>query len=126
MRVFVRVWDGGGGGEAGQKKVLLPARDTVIRAIMAGGILALAALKLGAAAAVGRPYDASTHALVECAPDLPAADAALAPLVTRELLDGVRYHGGGAETHSLVMRSASGTIREVIGRHQLQKVTEVP
>ena len=43
-----------------------------------------------------------------------------------ELLDGVRYHGGGAETHSLVMRSASGTIREVIGRHQLQKVTEVP
>ena len=43
-----------------------------------------------------------------------------------ELLDGVRYHGGGAETHSLVMRSASGTIREVIGHHQLQKVTEVP
>lgn len=43
-----------------------------------------------------------------------------------ELLDGVRYHGGGAQTHSLVMRSASGTIREVIGRHQLQKVTEVP
>ena len=43
-----------------------------------------------------------------------------------ELLDGVRYHGGGAETHSLVMRSASGTIREVIGHHQRQKVTEVP
>ncbi|OLT24854.1 fructose-bisphosphatase, class II [Kytococcus sp. CUA-901] len=43
-----------------------------------------------------------------------------------ELLDGVRYHGGGAETHSLVMRSASGTIREVVGHHQLQKVTEVP
>lgn len=29
--------------DTGQKKVLLPARDTVIRAIMAGGILALAA-----------------------------------------------------------------------------------
>ncbi|MBN1091677.1 aminotransferase class I and II [Blastococcus sp. TML/M2B] len=43
----------------------------------------------GAEAAVRRPYDASTHALVECAPDVPAADAALAPLVTRELLDGV-------------------------------------
>ncbi len=43
----------------------------------------------GAAAAVARAYDASTHALVECAPDVPAADAALAPQVTRDLLDGV-------------------------------------
>jgi hypothetical protein len=43
----------------------------------------------GAAAAVARPYDASQHALVECSPDVPAADAALAPRVTRELLDGV-------------------------------------
>ena len=40
----------------------------------------------GAAAAVTRPYDASSHALVGCAPDLPAADAALAGLVTAELL----------------------------------------
>ncbi|WP_040337250.1 HipA family kinase [Candidatus Blastococcus massiliensis] len=43
----------------------------------------------GAGAAVTRPYDASTHALIECAPDVPAADTALAPLVTRELLMGV-------------------------------------
>jgi hypothetical protein len=43
----------------------------------------------GAEAAVARPYDASTHALIECAPDVPAADAALAPLVTRKRLDGV-------------------------------------
>ncbi len=43
----------------------------------------------GAPAAVARPYDASTHALIECAPDVPAADATLAPLVTRELLDAV-------------------------------------
>jgi hypothetical protein len=43
----------------------------------------------GAAAAVSRPYDAAQHALVECAPDVPAADAALAPQVTRELLDAV-------------------------------------
>jgi hypothetical protein len=40
----------------------------------------------GAAAAVTRPYDASSHALVECAPDVPAADTALAPLVTADLL----------------------------------------
>jgi hypothetical protein len=43
----------------------------------------------GAAAAVARPYDASTHALVECEPDVPAADAALAPRVTREVLEAV-------------------------------------
>ena len=32
----------------------------------------------GAAAAVARPYDASPHALLECEPEVPAADAALA------------------------------------------------
>ncbi|MGY1838921.1 MULTISPECIES: HipA family kinase [unclassified Modestobacter] len=43
----------------------------------------------GAAAAVARPYDAVQHALVECEPDVPAADAALTPRVTRELLTEV-------------------------------------
>src|SRR3954452_17075948 len=43
----------------------------------------------GAAAAVRRPYDATTHALIECEPDVPAADADLGPRVTRSLLDGV-------------------------------------
>jgi hypothetical protein len=43
----------------------------------------------GAAAAVSRPYDASAHALVECDPDVPAADAELAPRVTSELLGEV-------------------------------------
>jgi hypothetical protein len=43
----------------------------------------------GAAAAVSRPYDASTHALIECEPDVPAADAALAPRVTRDVLEEV-------------------------------------
>src|SRR4051794_3295519 len=43
----------------------------------------------GAAAAVARPYDATAHALIECAPDVPAADDALAPLVTGELLSDV-------------------------------------
>jgi hypothetical protein len=40
----------------------------------------------GAAAAVARPYDAAQHALVECAPDVAAADAALGPQVTGPLL----------------------------------------
>jgi hypothetical protein len=40
----------------------------------------------GAAAAVARPYDATSHALIECDPDVSAADAALAPRVTPEVL----------------------------------------
>jgi hypothetical protein len=43
----------------------------------------------GAAAAVSRAYDASTHALIECEPDVPAADVALGSRVTRSLLDEV-------------------------------------
>ncbi len=43
----------------------------------------------GAEAAVARPYDAAQHALLECAPDVRAADAALAGRVTRPLLEGV-------------------------------------
>jgi hypothetical protein len=40
----------------------------------------------GAAAAVARPYDATTHALIECEPDVAAADAQLPYRVTRALL----------------------------------------
>jgi hypothetical protein len=43
----------------------------------------------GAAASVARPYDAGQHALVDCSPDVRAADAALGPRVTAELLAGV-------------------------------------
>ncbi|MBB3083046.1 hypothetical protein [Geodermatophilus sabuli] len=43
----------------------------------------------GAAASVARPYDAAQHALVDCHPDVRAADAALGPRVTAELLAGV-------------------------------------
>jgi hypothetical protein len=43
----------------------------------------------GASAAVARPYDASQHALVECSPDVAAADDALAGRLTRSVLDDV-------------------------------------
>ncbi|MGY1773813.1 HipA family kinase [Blastococcus sp. SYSU D00813] len=43
----------------------------------------------GAPAAVARPYDAAQHALVECRPDVRAADADLGPRVTRPLLERV-------------------------------------
>jgi fructose-1,6-bisphosphatase II len=43
-----------------------------------------------------------------------------------DLMQGVRYHGDGhATTDSLVMRSRSGTIREVKARHDRPKLREV-
>jgi fructose-1,6-bisphosphatase II len=39
-----------------------------------------------------------------------------------ELLRGVRYRAGGASTHSLVMRSKSGTIRTITSEHRLAKL----
>ncbi|MBS43872.1 MAG: fructose-bisphosphatase class II [Nocardioides sp.] len=39
-----------------------------------------------------------------------------------ELLRGVRYSSGGASTHSLVMRSRSGTIRSIHSDHKLEKL----
>jgi fructose-1,6-bisphosphatase II len=39
-----------------------------------------------------------------------------------ELMRGVRYRAGGASTHSLVMRSRSGTIRSITSEHKLQKL----
>jgi fructose-1,6-bisphosphatase II len=39
-----------------------------------------------------------------------------------ELLRGVRYRGGSASTHSIVMRSKSGTIRLIESEHRLTKL----
>jgi fructose-1,6-bisphosphatase II len=39
-----------------------------------------------------------------------------------ELLPGVRYRAGSVTTHSLVMRSKSGTIRQIESQHQLAKL----
>ena len=37
------------------------------------------------------------------------------------LLRGVRFFGGGAQTHSVIMRSKSGTVRFVEARHQFDR-----
>ena len=37
-------------------------------------------------------------------------------------MKGVRYRAGGATTHSLVMRSRSGTIRSITTDHRLSKL----
>ncbi len=39
-----------------------------------------------------------------------------------ELLDGVEYRGKGATTYSLVMRSHSGTVREIKSDHRWDKL----
>ncbi len=42
-----------------------------------------------------------------------------------ELLQGVKYFGGGARTDSLVVRSFTGTVRQVRARHSLAKLNEI-
>jgi len=39
-----------------------------------------------------------------------------------ELLDGVRYFGHGARTDSLVVRGETGTVRQIIATHSLDKL----
>lgn len=41
-------------------------------------------------------------------------------ITTGELLNGVQYFGWGARTHSLMMRSRSGTVRYIQARHKWQ------
>ncbi|WP_130014315.1 class II fructose-bisphosphatase [Serinicoccus sediminis] len=46
-------------------------------------------------------------------------------ITTGELLHGVQYGSGTAVTQSLVMRSRSGTIREITSHHRLDKVAAI-
>jgi fructose-1,6-bisphosphatase II len=50
------------------------------------------------------------------------AFVAITGITDGELVRGVRYHGDGAATSSLVMRSKSGTIRRIESEHQLAKL----
>ena len=42
-----------------------------------------------------------------------------------ELVEGVKYYGNGARTHSLVMRSRTRTVREIIANHNWDALMEV-
>ena len=42
-----------------------------------------------------------------------------------ELMRGVRYRGEGVTTHSLVMRSRSGTVRSITAEHRLSKLRDL-
>jgi fructose-1,6-bisphosphatase II len=53
---------------------------------------------------------------------------AITGITDGELVDGVKYFGAGATTHSLVMRSRTGTVREIRATHrwdQLMAVSEI-
>lgn len=41
------------------------------------------------------------------------------------MLKGVKHFSGGAKTHSIVMRSKTGTIREVVANHDFQKMKKI-
>ena len=47
---------------------------------------------------------------------------AITGITDGELVDGVKYSGSGARTHSLVMRGMSGTVREIISDHRWEKL----
>ena len=42
-------------------------------------------------------------------------------ITSGELMDGVQYFGWGARTSSVMMRSRSGTVRYIQGRHKWRK-----
>ena len=74
------------------------------------------------AAAVAAGYDIDK---VLTDDDLVAGDNcffAATGITSGDLLQGVSYDNRGASTHSLVMRSKSGTVREVRARHQISKL----
>jgi fructose-1,6-bisphosphatase II len=46
-------------------------------------------------------------------------------VTTGELLDGVEFHGNHARTHSLVMRSKTGTVRFVEALHRIEQLRDL-
>ncbi len=42
-------------------------------------------------------------------------------VTTGTFLDGVKFYGGRARTHSVVMRSQSGTVRYITAEHDLTR-----
>ncbi|CAN5738392.1 class II fructose-bisphosphatase [soil metagenome] len=103
------------------------------------GVITAAALKAMGGAMQGRLWprdDAERHAAVAAGYDLDevldterlvAGDNcffAATGITDGELLQGVHYDSRGASTQSLVMRSRSGTVRQINARHRLTKLKE--
>ena len=103
------------------------------------GVISAAALKCMGGEMQGRlwPRDDEERAAIEAAGLDPAAVLTLDRLVRSDncffaatgitdgpLLDGVRFDPRSVSTQSLVMRSRSGTVRQISARHQLAKLQE--
>ena len=103
------------------------------------GVITAAALKCMGGEQQGRlwPRDDDERAAAEAAgydvsrvlttDDLVAGDNCFfsaTGITDGELLKGVHYDARGATTQSLVMRSRSGTVRQINARHQLQKLRD--
>ncbi len=101
------------------------------------GVIAAAALKCMGGEIQGRlwPRNESEREMIRAAgldpetilltDDLVAGDNcffAATGVTDGELLRGVRFHTGGADTYSLVMRSRSGTVRRIDSRHAPHKL----
>ncbi len=101
------------------------------------GVVAAAALKAMGGEIQGRLWprnDAERQAAIEAGYDLDRVLTtddlvqgdncffAATGITDGDLLEGVRFSAAGATTHSLVMRSKSGTFREVKATHRLDKL----
>jgi fructose-1,6-bisphosphatase II len=65
----------------------------------------------------------SIHSLQDDLVDSDNCFFAATGITDGDLLKGVHYDSRGATTQSLVMRSKSGTVRQVNARHQLSKLS---
>ena len=79
----------------------------------------------GAGRRRSRPATTSTG----CSPPTTSCPATTASsratgITDGDLLKGVHYDGRGATTQSLVMRSKSGTVRQINARHQISKLRD--
>lgn len=103
------------------------------------GVIAAAALKCMGGEIQGRMWvrdDAERQAALDQGYDLDAVlhtddlvrgdncFFAATGITDGELLRGVHYDARGASTHSLVMRSKSGTVRSITATHRLSKLRE--
>jgi fructose-1,6-bisphosphatase II len=101
------------------------------------GVIAAAALKCMGGEIQGRLWprdDGERQAAVDAGydvtkvlthDDLVATDNcffAATGITDGELLRGVHYDRSGCTTESLVMRSRSGTVRQIVARHRLEKL----
>jgi fructose-1,6-bisphosphatase II len=76
---------------------------------------------------VGREMGIDFDAVL-CMDDLVGSDDvffAATGITDGNLLDGVKYYAHGARTDSLVIRGKTGTVREMIARHNLDKLNPI-